>query len=325
MSLINDALRKARLEASRKQTGARDRPLPSYWNSSGLRPALQLSTVTVVLLALALVAVAVVSTVAILRLRTPDSGETVADQATSDITETGAMPIANELATEPPGSVADSAPGNRMLPDPATASTTPSTPAAEPPKVREPRPNQIGGEPPAHRAAAAAAGSGQGSSPAPPTTPTTGGASTGSETAAADPVADQPATPAQPPEPADANPAPIEVSEPAASERGAAEPRQAEQAAPEVPVDVNGLSALGIGEGAGVDVDIHSFVREAEVPGGGAYRLDGIAWSSDRPFALVNGQVVGAGGFVDGAAVSEVLKDRVLLIRDDYRFELRLR
>ena len=71
--------------------------------------------------------------------------------------------------------------------------------------------------------------------------------------------------------------------------------------------------------------EARSFVREAQIPGIGTFRLDGIAWSSDQPFALVNGQVVGAGGFVNGAAVTEVARDKVVLSHEGFRFELTLR
>ena len=71
--------------------------------------------------------------------------------------------------------------------------------------------------------------------------------------------------------------------------------------------------------------DLGSFVREADLPGIGTFRLDGIAWSSDRPFALINGQVIGPGGFVDGATVTEVAPDRVAFERDGRHFEIKLR
>jgi hypothetical protein len=71
--------------------------------------------------------------------------------------------------------------------------------------------------------------------------------------------------------------------------------------------------------------EVTSYVRQATVPGIGTFSLEGIAWSSDRPFALINGQVVGPGGFVDGVNLTEVGQDRVVLQKDGRRIELTLR
>ncbi|MDH3746450.1 MAG: hypothetical protein OES47_15235, partial [Acidobacteriota bacterium] len=57
------------------------------------------------------------------------------------------------------------------------------------------------------------------------------------------------------------------------------------------------------------------FVGEAEVAGG-VVRLEGIAWSSDRPFALVNGRVVGAGDHIESLTITKVERRRILL-QDD--------
>jgi hypothetical protein len=68
-----------------------------------------------------------------------------------------------------------------------------------------------------------------------------------------------------------------------------------------------------------------SFLREADVSGVGRLELAGIAWSEDRPFALINGKVVGRGDSVDGLRVVEIQPKEVLLDLDGDRILLRLR
>jgi hypothetical protein len=68
-----------------------------------------------------------------------------------------------------------------------------------------------------------------------------------------------------------------------------------------------------------------SFLREADVPGIGRLQLAGIAWSEDRPFALINGKVVGRGDSVDGLRVVEIQPKEVLLDGDGEQILLRLR
>ena len=94
---------------------------------------------------------------------------------------------------------------------------------------------------------------------------------------------------------------------------------------PEPGVSDTGADPTDVQPSPQPDPPVLTFVREAELPGGGSFRLDGIAWSSDRPFALVNGEVIGPGGIVNGASVIEVAPDRVTLARDGQRFQLTLR
>jgi hypothetical protein len=68
-----------------------------------------------------------------------------------------------------------------------------------------------------------------------------------------------------------------------------------------------------------------SFLREADVPGVGRLQLAGIAWSEDRPFALINGKVVGRGDSVDGLRVVEIQPKEVLLDLHGDQILLRLR
>ena len=54
------------------------------------------------------------------------------------------------------------------------------------------------------------------------------------------------------------------------------------------------------------------FVRRAQLPGGGAIQLGGIAFSTN-PVALLNGKVVGVGEVVDGMTVVAIVPGRVEL------------
>jgi hypothetical protein len=56
-----------------------------------------------------------------------------------------------------------------------------------------------------------------------------------------------------------------------------------------------------------------AFVREAPVPGGGTVRLNGIAYSSERPVALLNGRPVMPGESVAGFTVVAIEPKRVEL------------
>lgn len=53
------------------------------------------------------------------------------------------------------------------------------------------------------------------------------------------------------------------------------------------------------------------FLRRADIPGIGPIELGGIAWSGDRPFALVNGRVVRPGDTVSGLVVDDIQPNTV--------------
>lgn len=56
-----------------------------------------------------------------------------------------------------------------------------------------------------------------------------------------------------------------------------------------------------------------SFVEAVPVPGGGTLRLNGIAFSSVSPVAVIDGKVVGPGEVVQGFTVVEIQQNRVKL------------
>lgn len=68
-----------------------------------------------------------------------------------------------------------------------------------------------------------------------------------------------------------------------------------------------------------------TFRRIAQLPDGTTLSLNGIAFSEERPMALLNGQVVAVGETVAGYRVAEILHDRVRLEREGAAVVLRLK
>lgn len=94
------------------------------------------------------------------------------------------------------------------------------------------------------------------------------------------------------PEPAAPSPAPAEEERPAA-------PAPAPDPAPAAP--------------AGGLVDGRTYTGEVPVPGGGVVRLNGIAFSQERPVVVLDGRVMGTGEVVQGFTVVEIETGRVKL------------
>ncbi|HEX6900503.1 MAG TPA: hypothetical protein VF789_12340 [Thermoanaerobaculia bacterium] len=104
----------------------------------------------------------------------------------------------------------------------------------------------------------------------------------------------RPATPEPQPEPVPVAPPPAPVEE----ERPAA-PAPAPDPAPAAP-------AGGLVEG-------RTYTGEVPVPGGGVVRLNGIAFSQERPVVVLDGRVMGTGEVVQGFTVVEIEAGRVKL------------
>lgn len=64
---------------------------------------------------------------------------------------------------------------------------------------------------------------------------------------------------------------------------------------------------------AGGLVEGQTYAGEVPIPGGGAVKLNGIAFSQDRPVAVLDGRVMGAGEIVQGFTVVEIEAGRVKL------------
>lgn len=52
--------------------------------------------------------------------------------------------------------------------------------------------------------------------------------------------------------------------------------------------------------------------------------LQGVAWDEKKPKAVINGEILGVGGQVEGYRVTEIQKDRVLLNDGQQDLELRM-
>ena len=70
---------------------------------------------------------------------------------------------------------------------------------------------------------------------------------------------------------------------------------------------------------------IQTKIRTLELPGSRRIELGGIAWSEDRPFALINGRVVGPGDTIESLTVVNIEQRAVELEGDAGRFLLRLK
>lgn len=78
-------------------------------------------------------------------------------------------------------------------------------------------------------------------------------------------------------------------------------------------------------EAAAIDIAPQEFLQRADIPGIGSVELGGIAWSGDRPFALVNGRVVRPGDTVSGLVVDDIQPNTVRLRGDNGTLVFRLK
>lgn len=92
-------------------------------------------------------------------------------------------------------------------------------------------------------------------------------------------------------------PAPVEEPRPAAPVIAVPSPPVTEPAAPPAPAPR----------------ESRSYVGEVPVPGGGVVRLNGIAFSTESPVAVLDGKVVGPGEVVQGFTVVEIRQNQVKL------------
>ena len=76
---------------------------------------------------------------------------------------------------------------------------------------------------------------------------------------------------------------------------------------------------------ASSSLDGASFLKRAQIPGGGTLELSGIAWSETQPVAVISGSVVSPGERVKGFKVIRINADSVDLEGANERFTIRLR
>ncbi len=121
-------------------------------------------------------------------------------------------------------------------------------------------------------------------------------------------VSDQPAV-------GNPTPTPARVPEPVTEAPREAPVRQPVRQAPAPSTQVPPIEAEAP-EAVATESAERVFVRRAEIPGVGPVELGGIAWSGDRPFALINGRVVRPGDSVAGLTVGTIEPNRVSLRGD---------
>ncbi len=280
MSLIGDALGRAREEAARRDAIRRGVPPPHTAVARRESPSWIWGLVVLLAVGLGMSLLAVL----LLLRREPPANAAV----TAAPTATVAVP-----GVAAPGSAAASLAGSPEA-SPATAPGAAAAPSAGP----------AGGTP-------TAAGSTVGevvTDPARGATPEAGSAGASSSARG---------RPAAPPAPA---PAPSRTAgSTRGGSRATAPPAAAEHVARDesgvlvtLPSADPGSSPRDFADAAAAG-EARVFVREAVLPDGATLTLGGIAWSETGPFALLNGRVVGPGERVEGYRVVEIEPRRVQL------------
>lgn len=330
MSLIDEALKRARMEAAQKAAEKEGLPYPTIPRHLGPRRRRGWLAPTAVLLAI-LGGVAV-------GLLLARRGGAPAEQLAA--VGAGGPPAATAGTLEPEGRAAsprDSPPADT---DPAPPAATPAPspvpagvdaqpaapPAAAAPIAAEPHQPGAVRRDPAPRptvpdAAAAGATAPQGG-PAerPPIEPTT-------PAAAAPRPAPTPRRPAEPP-PTPRREIAVEPALPGAQ----AAPSDARSTAT---ADSESEVLLVLPEGthppgaaaradAPVDETIESHVQQVAQADGALIELGGIAWSESGPFALINGRVVGPGSAIGAYTLERIQPGHVVLIGEGRRIHLSL-
>jgi hypothetical protein len=316
MSLVNEALRKARLEAARQEIARERAALPSLGRPLPAAARRSLSPRALLLLALVATAALAFMTVRWFRPAGKESGPVARTASVPVVDPTDSILAVAEK--ESPSSILPTEPGSS---NPAAEIERRDSSASELRKTRV-APETGSSTRPAAKPLPAAVDSGNNEN------------RIGPEEGAS--IAEQ-----RPETPPTAAPLPFRGPTELRAEATSASSTEPSPSSPatlaEEEIVAVGSEAESIGNPPATELqgeetaealpqpETKSYLREAELPGIGTFRLDGIAWSTDRPFALINGQVVGPGGFVDGVSVAEVTQDRIVLTRDDLRFELRLR
>ena len=115
----------------------------------------------------------------------------------------------------------------------------------------------------------------------------------------------RPSVPAEPP---------VARPEPQATPPPAPAPVEEESPAPApVPAVPAPQAPAAPSEGSGGLVDGKVYEGEVPVPGGGSVKLNGIAFSQDRPVAVLDGRVMGPGESIQGFTVVSIESGRVTL------------
>jgi hypothetical protein len=108
---------------------------------------------------------------------------------------------------------------------------------------------------------------------------------------------------------------PVAHPEPQATPSPAPAPVEEESPAPPAPVPAAPApqAPAAPSESSGGLVDGKVYTGEVPVPGGGSVKLNGIAFSQDRPIAVLDGRVMGTGESIQGFTVVSIESGRVTL------------
>ena len=298
MSLIDEALKRARMEAAQKAAQGEGLPYPTI--PRHLAPRRRAGWLVPLLIALAVIAGVIVGVLLASRGGSPASqtaelGLGTAAAAPSSIPPGSGPEQAENDTTSPPNHEPDA-----NGPNPAAPGTGPtnanSVDPAESPGATGPQP---AGDRPATAPATAPA-----TSPPSPSPPAVDPA----------PVA-QPPTAAPPTPPANTSrptsSGATTVTDPDSGVLLVLPERQAQAAADSATPPSSGASA-------------ETYTQQYPLPGGGAIELGGIAWSETGPFALINGRVVGPGSVIENYTLENIRPGHVVLTGDGRRIQLSL-
>ena len=304
MSLIDEALKRARMEAAQRAAEQEGLPYPTIPRHLGPRRRNRWLVPLVV-------ALAVLGGVLLGLLLSSRGGAPAALTADGGIAEASAAPDAAAL---PPAEAAE----------PAAASPQAEAVPAAPPAEPRTRPAPPAGPPatsnraPATRRAEAPTPTTQGAAPTPQ-----GAAPTTEPAPRVAAPADPPAAVEPPPAPTarGLTPSPPAAAAPTPTATAVTDPDSGvlltlpegpPPSSPERPVEPGDAAA-------------ESYARSLPLSGGGVIELGGIAWSETGPFALINGQVVGPGSVIDGYTLERIRPGHVELTGEGRRIHLSLR
>ncbi len=276
MSLVNEALKKARLEAARQDAARRGIPLPGAPRPTAraIRPAHLFRAGLVI----AVIAAGVLLFYAGRR------------STTTEIAATGVASTRPTQAVQTAGT-----PG----PDPMAPPSSPQPSPPSPPAGRSPMDEAMPeGTPPSPEPRVKPEGA--------PPSPQPEGSRLSPESATGSTIQQSPPSPMEGVKGEGAPPSPEPEGSPLSPEptRGS---RVRTEWEPTTPTPTPTPAQAAVSEPPSPEPDVaaapQSVLRRLELPGAIRIELGGIAWSEERPFALINGRVVGPGDVVEAMTV----------------------
>ncbi len=308
MSLIDEALKRARMEAAQRAAESEGLPYPAI--PRHLERRRRRAWPLAVAIALAVIAGLGLGVF----LASP--GEPVADRVPARAIDSES---ASPAEVSPPPATGDELLAAEAGPASAAPDAPEPGPAAAAQTASPQRPEATGTAAPEPAPALASA------------SPPAGSGAVGPESARATPGSAKAPTPksrpSQPPATAPAEPAaaPSKGSRPEAVSLPGPDPAQA---ATSMVTDPDSGVMLVLprhpAEESPSDLPTEDHLLQYALPDGGTIELGGIAWSENGPFALINGQVRGPGAVIEGYVLERIRPDLVVLSGDGRRIRLSL-